>query len=96
MSFWTVPASLRKSAPCRRATATYKQSSVEAVALMVIDLDTWSRRMPSNSASMSGSESMATPTRPTSPAASGWSESRPIWVGRSKATDSPVCRCSIR
>ena len=46
-----------------------------AVALMVIDVDTRSSGMPSNSRTMSSMESMATPTRPTSPAASGWSES---------------------
>src|SRR5439155_20173802 len=44
-----------------------------------------SRGMPSNSVSMSSSESMATPTLPTSPRARAWSESRPICVGRSKA-----------
>ena len=32
---------------------------------------------------------MGTPTRPTSPCASGWSESRPFWVGRSSATEKP-------
>jgi hypothetical protein len=32
---------------------------------------------------------MATPTLPTSPKESWWSESRPIWVGRSKATERP-------
>ena len=40
---------------------------------------------------MSASESIATPTRPTSPAARGSSESKPIWVGRSSATENPVC-----
>ena len=34
---------------------------------------------------------MATPTLPTSPRARGWSESRPICVGRSNATERPVC-----
>ena len=61
-----------------------------AVALMVIDVDTRSSGMPSNSRTMSSMESMATPTRPTSPAASGWSESYPICVGRSKATLRPL------
>ena len=46
-----------------------------AVALMVIDVETASSGMPSNSVAMSSSESIATPTLPTSPAASGWSES---------------------
>ena len=46
-----------------------------AVALMVIDVDTESSGMPSNSKRMSSSESIATPTRPTSHAAMGASES---------------------
>ena len=75
MSFWSVPASARTSAPCRLATATYSASRMIAVALMVIDVETVSRRMPSNSTAMSSIESMATPTRPTSPAARRWSES---------------------
>ena len=39
---------------------------------------------------MSSIVSIATPQRPTSPTLSGSSESRPISVGRSNATDSPV------
>jgi len=42
---------------------------------MVMDVETLSRGMPSRRVSMSLSESMATPTLPTSPAAMGWSES---------------------
>jgi hypothetical protein len=61
-----------------------------AVELIVIDVDTWSSGMPSKSNAMSSIESMATPTRPTSPAASGASESYPICVGRSNATLKPV------
>ena len=38
---------------------------------------------------MSASVSTATPHLPTSPSASGSSESRPISVGRSNAVDSP-------
>ena len=56
---------------------------------MVIEVDTVSSGMPSNSSRMSSIESMATPTLPTSPRACGASESYPIWVGRSKATDRP-------
>ena len=61
-----------------------------AVALIVIDVDTRSSGMPSTSSAMSSIESIATPTRPTSPAARAWSESYPICVGRSKATLSPL------
>ena len=39
---------------------------------------------------MSSMEQIDTPTFPTSPSDSGWSASRPICVGRSKATESPV------
>ena len=61
-----------------------------AVELMVMDVETRASGMPSNSVSMSSSEQMATPTLPTSPRARGWSESSPICVGRSNATESPV------
>ncbi len=40
---------------------------------MVIDTDTWSRGMPSNSTFMSSTESIATPALPTSPVTRGWS-----------------------
>ncbi len=46
-----------------------------AGALIVIDVETSSSGMPSNSTSMSASESIATPTLPTSPSALSWSES---------------------
>ena len=48
--------------PRHRAT-----SRMIAVALIVIDVETRSSGMPSNSSAMSSIESMATPTRPTSP-----------------------------
>ena len=54
---------------------------------------TWlifSSGIPSIKISMSASESIATPTRPTSPSDIGSSESRPSWVGRSSATLNPV------
>ena len=74
-SFCTVPASRRGSTPWRLPAATYSASRMMAVALIVIEVDTRSSGMPSKSRDMSSSESMATPTRPTSPAASAWSES---------------------
>ena len=43
---------------------------------------------------MSARESIATPTRPTSPGARGSSESIPICVGRSSATEKPVTPAS--
>jgi hypothetical protein len=63
---------------------------------MVIDVETWSRGIPSSMVSMSASELMATPHFPTSPSESGWSGSRPIRVGRSKAIERPCEPCSSR
>ena len=57
--------------------------------LMVMDVVVAARSMPAKRSSMSARVSTATPQRPTSPSASGSSESRPMRVGRSKATDRP-------
>ncbi len=46
-----------------------------AVALIVIEVETTPRSMPSSRISMSSIESIGTPTRPTSPSAIGSSES---------------------
>ncbi len=67
-----------------------------AVALIVIDVLTRSRGIPSKRTLMSSTEQIETPTRPTSPSAIGSSASYPIWVGRSKATERPVWPCSSR
>ena len=96
MSFWIVPLICSRDTPFFSATAMYMASRTAAGALMVIDVDTLSSGMPSNSVSMSASESIATPTFPTSPSASGSSLSYPICVGRSKATESPDCPCESR
>ncbi len=64
--------------------------------LMVIEVLTRSSGIPANSTSMSSSEVTATPHFPTSPRESGWSGSRPMRVGRSKATDRPSLPCSSR
>jgi hypothetical protein len=96
MSFWIVPFTLLKATPCLRATARYRHRRIAAVALMVIEVETSPRGIPLNSRSMSSSESIATPTFPTSPAESGSSESKPIWVGKSNATDKPVVPCESR
>ncbi len=94
-SFWIVPVSWCAATPCSSATSWYSRSSRAAGALIVIDVDTLSSGIPPNSTRMSSIESMATPTLPTSPCAIGASESWPIWVGRSKATDSPVVPWAI-
>ncbi len=90
-SFWTVPITASAATPWRCAATMYIATSTGAGALMVIEVLTASSGMSLNSSSMSATESMATPTCPTSPAARGSSLSRPIWVGRSNATDSPFC-----
>ena len=96
MSFWIVPLSADLAMPRSSATTTYIARSVDAVALIVIDVETLSSGMPSNSIARSSTESIATPTRPTSPWARGESESIPICVGRSNATERPVCPASRR
>ena len=62
-----------------------------AVALMVMDVFIWSSGMSRNSVRISPRCAIGTPTLPTSPAAIGESGSYPVCVGRSKATDNPVC-----
>ena len=89
-SFWIVPLTLSQLTPRRSATTRYSASRIDAVALIVIEVEILSSGSSASSVSMSASEPIGTPTRPTSPSASGWSESRPICVGRSNATDSPV------
>ncbi len=75
--------------PCRSAATRYMQKTGTAGPLIVIEVVTWSSGMPAKSASMSAAESTATPQWPTSPSDSGSSESRPMRVGMSKATESP-------
>ena len=53
----------------------YSASSQAAVALIVIDVFIVSSGMPSMSARMSPRWAIGTPTLPTSPRASSWSES---------------------
>src|SRR5438128_1887560 len=96
MSFCSVPSSRRRSTPCSSPTTTYIASRIGAVALMVIEVETLSSGISWNSRSRSSTVSIATPARPTSPSAIAWSESYPIWVGRSNATDSPVCPAAKR
>ncbi len=75
MSFCVVPCSLARSTPCASAVAMYSDSSHAAGALIVIDVFMRSSGMPSNSVRMSPRWLIGTPTLPTSPRASGWSES---------------------
>jgi hypothetical protein len=96
MSVCRVPSSTFHGTPCRSAVARKKANRIVAGPLIVIDVVTSPSGMPSNSNSKSARESVATPHRPTSPSLRGSSESRPISVGMSKATDSPPCPCFSR
>jgi len=58
--------------------------------LIVIDVETTPSGIESKRVSISARLEIGTPTRPTSPSASRASESKPICVGRSKATERPV------
>jgi hypothetical protein len=89
MSVWSVPFRAPGSAPWRSAATRYMQKTGTAGPLMVIEVVTSPSGMPSKRTSMSAAESMATPQWPTSPSERGSSESRPISVGMSKATDRP-------
>ena len=89
MSVCSVPLSLPVSTPARSAATIIMQKTGTAGPLIVIEVVTSPRSMPSKSVSMSAALSMATPQWPTSPSAFGSSESRPIRVGMSKATESP-------
>ncbi len=89
MSVWRVPLSTPGSTPCRSAATRYMQKTGTAGPLIVMEVVTSPSGMSLNSTSMSAAESMATPQCPTSPSERGSSESRPISVGMSNATDSP-------
>ena len=75
MSFWTVPPSRSRGMPRRSATATTMAIRMGAVALMVMEVVTLSSGRSASRTSMSSMELTGTPTRPTSPAAMGASES---------------------
>ena len=59
----------------RAVRSVLAQDFSEPFELIVIDVETSARAIPSKSRCMSSSEEMATPERPTSPAAIAWSES---------------------
>ena len=88
-SFWMVPVIFSPGTPFSSATSWYISSSSAAGALIVIEVETSSSGRPSKSTRMSSIESIATPTLPTSPCEIAASESWPICVGRSNATERP-------
>ena len=75
ISFWMVPFRASEETPCFSATPMYMASKTAAGALMVMEVLTLSKGIPSKSSSISSRESMATPTFPTSPWDRGGSES---------------------
>ncbi len=70
--------------------AKYMAMMATAEPLIVKETVILLRSMPAKASSMSARLSTAMPTRPISPAAISSSESSPHWVGKSKATFSPV------
>ena len=75
MSFWTIGRSCAAGTPCFSPVTWYRARKRKAGALIVNEQLMRSSGMPSKSTSKSASESIATPTRPTSARHSGWSES---------------------
>jgi len=71
MSVWMVPPTLSSGTPCSSASAKYIDSATMAGALMVMDVVTRSSGMPAKRRRMSSRLATDTPSRPTSPAASG-------------------------
>ena len=90
ISFWMVPRRRFGSTPCFLAIAIYIAIKTAAGALIVMLVETRSKGISRNKASMSSMDEIETPTLPPSPVAIGSSASYPIWVGKSKATDKPV------
>ncbi len=89
MSVWSVPLRTDGSTPCRSAATRYMQKTGTAGPEIVMDVVTSPSGMSLNRTSMSAAESIATPQWPTSPSERGSSESRPISVGMSNATERP-------
>ncbi len=71
MSFCTVPESFARGTPRSSPTTTYIARRIAAVALIVIEVETRSSGISRKSSARSSTVSIATPTRPTSPAAIG-------------------------
>ena len=70
-----VPPRAAAGMPRFSAAAMYMAQRMAAGALMVMEVVTWSRGMPSKSTSMSAREETATPHLPNSPRAGGSSVS---------------------
>jgi hypothetical protein len=91
-----VPSRTAQSTPWRSAAARKNANTTTAGPLIVIEVVISPSGILSNSVSKSSRESVATPQRPTSPSLRGSSESSPMSVGMSKATERPVCPWSVR
>ena len=90
MSFCSVPPTVLQSTPRSLAMARYMAQITAAGPLMVWLTVTSPIGMSAYRRCMSSMVLMATPQRPTSPAESASSESRPMSVGRSNAVERPV------
>ena len=75
MSFCSVPAAFFQSPPCFSTVTKYMAQITFAGELMVIETLVFSSSIPEKRASISSSESIATPHLPTSPSLSAASES---------------------
>jgi len=71
MSFWIVPVSLPRGTPRLSAQATYIARTIAAVPLIVNDVETRPRSIPSNRTSISARVDSDTPTLPISGRAIG-------------------------
>ena len=90
MSFCSVPPSSVHGIPRSSAIARYIAQITAAGALIVCETVTSPIGMSAYKRCMSSIVEIATPHRPTSPAESASSESRPMSVGKSNAVESPV------
>src|SRR3990170_594054 len=81
ISFWIVPPISFLLIPCFSATTMYMASRIEAGGLIVMEVVTLSRGIPSNRISISFNVSIATPHFPISPLDMGESLSYPMRVG---------------
>src|SRR5262249_31386096 len=96
MAFWSVPETRGHGTPCCSAAAQYIAQRIDAGEVMGIENLPSPRGIPRDSGSKTAGDEIATPHFPTSPTDVGWSESKPIRVGKSNATESPDCPCDRR
>jgi hypothetical protein len=89
ISFWMVPFNYSSLAPYSRAVTIYIAKMGKTAPFIVMETEISLRGISLNKIFISSTESIATPAMPTSPTTLSWSESYPLWVAKSKATDNP-------